>query len=351
MKKFRLLVLALVPMLALSLSACMVDPDGEGYDIVGGVWEIENEDGLKAFAKEVATDNTIDGKLVNNIVLTSNWDPIPTYAGTFDGNGHRISNLTINQPTFSNQGLFSVINTGGVVQDLRINSVNITANETSGALVGTNRGRIINVEFYDINITGVAELGGLVGENQNFIAASFGARVSLIATGGGAAIGGVAGINRTLSGSTKATIIASYVNDVELYLQNTTNSYGGGIVGLNSASNIISTYAYNVSALNGNTSTIGGIVGYGENTDNLDENYFYTDESFAMFGTADFGSGVGSDANANEVTSVLLLNNSVPNMNNAIDGYVRLVGPEFGFKYEVLRSPNNASVIPPLVAN
>ena len=58
-----------------------------------------------------------DYVLSNDIDLSGypNWEPIGTLAnpftGTFNGNGHTISNLTINRPAQDNVGLFGVINT------------------------------------------------------------------------------------------------------------------------------------------------------------------------------------------------------------------------------------------------
>ena len=100
------------------------------------------------------------------------------FTGVFDGQGQTIANLTIapNNSTTHNVGLFGVIGAGGVVRDLNLANVNVTANpgvtfQTVGTLAGTNLGTVSGVTA-DGTVNGGtatdAALGGLVGANGGF---------------------------------------------------------------------------------------------------------------------------------------------------------------------------------------
>ena len=49
-----------------------------------------------------------------------NFDAEGGYRGKFDGNGHTISNLTINRPEAEYQGLFGCLGHGAIVRNLNI---------------------------------------------------------------------------------------------------------------------------------------------------------------------------------------------------------------------------------------
>ena len=102
--------------------------------------------------------SNLDGDYVlnNDIDLSSiaNWQPIGTIAnpftGTLDGNGHTISNLTINRPTEDNIGLFGVINTAKskhapgansvlanpIIKNLMFTNASVTGRDYVGVLAG-----------------------------------------------------------------------------------------------------------------------------------------------------------------------------------------------------------------------
>src|SRR6056297_2324496 len=66
----------------------------------------------------------------------SKWNK--QFQGTFDGNGYKISNLYINRPNDSHQGLFGGIrsNSGFFVKNLGLENCNITGEERTGGIVG-----------------------------------------------------------------------------------------------------------------------------------------------------------------------------------------------------------------------
>jgi len=112
-------------------------------------------------------------RLVENINLEgAQWTPIPAFDGTFDGNGHTISNFTINSNN-SNVGFFtSVIVSGGnigTVKNLGLKGISITGNVSSvGGIAGRNTGIIENC-FVEGNISGNKDVGGIVGANTGTV--------------------------------------------------------------------------------------------------------------------------------------------------------------------------------------
>lgn len=87
--------------------------------------------------------------------------------GTFDGKGHTISNLTINQPGVDRVGLFRDID-GGTVRNLTLANIAVTGLGDAGSLAGSSDGAdIYNVHVTSGTVTGAGDdsdtIGGLVG--------------------------------------------------------------------------------------------------------------------------------------------------------------------------------------------
>lgn len=121
---------------------------------------------LKALArmvnsgKDSMTGKTImlgaDIRLNNDAVPTSGnqWTPIGTnskrFAGTFDGQGHTISGLYINN-SLQDQGLFGYIDKSAIVQNLIVTGSVTTGGDSTGGIVGKsprNSGTVRNCGFY-----------------------------------------------------------------------------------------------------------------------------------------------------------------------------------------------------------
>ncbi len=98
------------------------------------------------------------------------WTPIGSskhaFAGTFDGQGHTISNLAIDAPALEYAGLFGCLNAPGVLQNIVLENVKITALAQVGALAGSAyTGTVKNCTVQgSIEITGNYKVGGLAGE-------------------------------------------------------------------------------------------------------------------------------------------------------------------------------------------
>jgi len=97
---------------------------------------------------------------------------IPYLAGEFDGNGHRISNLTFDFDFVSNVGLFGYLRYDGRVTRLGVENASITGSGSVGGLVGLNQGTVS--DSYSIGIvTGHKFVGGMVGLNRGTASSSY----------------------------------------------------------------------------------------------------------------------------------------------------------------------------------
>ncbi len=99
--------------------------------------------------------------------------PIPTFGGTFDGNGHSITGLEISAKV-SQAGLFGVVQEGAVIKNINVSgSVHPSGKINAvGGIVGENYGKLTNCSFTgtvsgEQNVGGIAGLNGYSGEVQN----------------------------------------------------------------------------------------------------------------------------------------------------------------------------------------
>jgi len=175
------------------------------------------------------------------------------FAGTFDGNGKKISNLG------GTQGLFEdVRGEHAHIKDLGLIDPNIDAGIVSpggiGSLAGTSRyGTIINCYAQGGSVSGGVVIGGLVGDNSSSIANCH----SSASVSGAFAIGGLVGRNSSgtiTSCYAKGSVSISHVG-------------AGGLVGRNNAGTIENCYSTgNVQEpTTGNVegpNDVGGLVGH-----------------------------------------------------------------------------------------
>lgn len=158
-------------------------------------------------------------------------DDVTPFSGTFDGNGYSISGLFINQGLLDFNGLFSEIDSTGVVRHLGIEDVNITGMMTVGAIAGANSGTIENC-YSTGNISGHGTLGGLIGINLGLILSSYS---NGIVEAYGEFAGGLVGSNwyGTIENSySTATVSALFVAGGLSHMNSgtITNSYATGRV-------------------------------------------------------------------------------------------------------------------------
>ena len=177
------------------------------------------------------------------------------FTGTLDGDGHTVSNLFIDYSTVVSQtgpagfpvdgyaGLFGVIGAGGVVQDINLANVNVTAADRmfAGALAGSNRGDVDHATSSGVVAAGATDLstttpvtyagaGGLLG-NIGLGGALSNSSSSATVTGGGG--GGIAGglAGALVSGGSISNSFATGNVSVAASTSTTVDGEAGGLVG------------------------------------------------------------------------------------------------------------------------
>ena len=141
-----------------------------------GNYTIYTSKGLKAVADLINAGNLdINVKLDRDIDLTGvDWKRIEgSYQGTFDGQGHRITGLSIENPP-SNIALFKSIGEGGTVKNLQLVDVNFNGGIYScGGIAVDNYGTITacSVTGTLSSPEGSGSSGGIVSTNNKTITA------------------------------------------------------------------------------------------------------------------------------------------------------------------------------------
>jgi hypothetical protein len=230
-----------------SITANFALPIWDWYDLdairdnLGGSYILMNDlDSTTAGYAELAC-KTANGR--------KGWQPIGTtaendkFAGSFDGQGHKIYDLFINRPDESNVGLFGVVGGGGVIENVGLINVTVTGYSVVGGLAGQNEGPVSN-SYSSGRVTGNSYVGGLAGHNSGNVSNSYSTgRVT-----GGWSVGGLAGQN-------EGPVSNSYSTG-----RVTGNSYVGGLAGHNSG-NVSNSYS--TGRVTGN-SYVGGLAGENE---------------------------------------------------------------------------------------
>ena len=256
-----------------------------------GSYAVYTANGLKEWAKAAQSDLSLNCTLTADIDLKGkDWTPIGSgfssntgYQGTFDGQGHSITGLTINKSTM-NVGLFASIAEGGTVKNLTLDDVNITASSSNvGAIAGENRGIIENCSVSgSVTSSSMSSdcVGGIVGLNNGTITGctvegSVKAKDADIVGGivgchyDGSSItdchssATVEGLSRVggIAGKSNASITAcSSTGDVTATKNSLDYSWAGGVVGeFTGRSQLIACYA--TGNVKGDAKYVGGVVG------------------------------------------------------------------------------------------
>ena len=110
---------------------------------------IKTAEDLAELSRNCTLDTWSQGKTVileNDLDLHGiDFTPIPTFSGTFQGNGHTISGLTLTG-SGNVRGLFRYIQNGATVQDLTVmGTIHPNGHQDElGLLAGSNAGRLLN---------------------------------------------------------------------------------------------------------------------------------------------------------------------------------------------------------------
>lgn len=187
----KFLALLLAGVLALSLASPALAAEG------GDTIHLRTAEDLTEFSKNCTLDRWSQGKTVyleaDLDLKGSDFTPIPTFGGTFEGQGHTISGLSITG-SGNVRGLFRYIQPSGQVHDLTVEGdVDPSGRQnTLGGLAGNNQGLLSGCSFQG-TVTGRDSIGGLVGINEaqgQIINCSFSGSAS-----GEHYVGGIAGQN------------------------------------------------------------------------------------------------------------------------------------------------------------
>lgn len=209
-----------------------------GYtEVSEGYYTVDNEKGLRNLAKLVNSNGgktLINITLTGDITLTGEWTPIGNYenryTGTFDGNGHTITGLTVNQKERGNVGLIGYLGSGGKVQNLTLENVNLNGNLYVGGVVGYSNNGTVTACTASGSINGKEYVGGIVGSNYlGTVTACYNTSSTV---NGSYLVGGVVGQNN------KGIVTACYNASGSIYGESTV----GGVVGDNYTSTVTACY-------------------------------------------------------------------------------------------------------------
>ena len=186
-----IMLISLLPVTALAgetaWDGTTVDTSWHDDNTSAAEFTISDSADLAGLAKLVNAGNNFSGKTIKlgaDIDLGGKeWTPIGNstnkFEGVFDGDEHTITNLYVNKPNSTHQGLFGYIKGTGytncLVTDLNLTNVNVTGFNYTGGLSG----QAYTCGFKNVtvsgNVIGGRYVGGLVGhvytqfEGCNFV--------------------------------------------------------------------------------------------------------------------------------------------------------------------------------------
>ena len=249
----------------------------KGYTIdENGTYIVYSEEGLRAWAGSLWSNPSLSIILTADITLTppadggSNWNPINTYQGTFDGGGHTISGLVI-KGNSTRLGFFQFLKSA-TVKNLTLENVQIT-NDFSwdgmsyvGGVAGENEGSVIENCFVSGSV-----IGNAIGKWSKSCVGGVAGRISNAGTVYFDAIG--CGTSATVKGHNRVGGVAGEVildnvascyatGSVTLESKVTDDTYIGGVVGYCYDSFISGCYATgSVTGSGSSTIYVGGVLG------------------------------------------------------------------------------------------
>lgn len=218
------------------------------------VWHIYNAEGLKAWGDKKVGNPTMkcSAVLENDIVMPapeagkSNWTPVPSYYGTFDGKGHTISGLVIRGST-SDQGFFAFIKGDqeetGEVKNLTLKDVTIVSEASFvGAIAGGCAGRINGCRVIGGTVKGSSCVGGLVGQYNREVGGQYSTEDDIYACSAQCAVEGYASVGGLIGNAASGKLKGCWA-DCALQVDPEYSDEIGGLAG-GMGSNFIITYSY-----------------------------------------------------------------------------------------------------------
>ena len=255
-KKLLSLLLVLSLLLALPVTALAAEGDEK-------IISVSSAEDLLTLSESCKLDTWSEGVTVEleaDVSLEGvAFSPIASFGGTFHGNGHTISGLSLSEG-LSLAGLFQRVQKDALIEDLNVSGTVKASStcEAAGGLAGRNAGTIDNCTFSG-NIAGSSTTGGLVGQNtaDGLIRNSS----SNGAVTGTKMTGGVAGENRgKIVSCTNGAYVNTVSGDQALSLENINLDFSLDMTKLTSGGALLSSF------------DTGGIAGYNAGTIRGSEN-------------------------------------------------------------------------------
>ena len=291
-------------------------------------YKIATADDLKAFRDKVNGGNTSAcAVLTADITLdkSENWAPIGTrskkYVGTFDGGGHTISGLNVNETGSNEAGLFgdtAQSNTSPVIRNLTIaDSSFVTAGGYAGAVAGYGGGVYENCHTNaDVIVQGKKYAGGIIGD---FKGSGITAEISMKQCSNRATVkevGGFGGYAGGLIGQAEHPLkLEACFNAGEISSKPGSQvAHAGGLVGATSYATAVNNVynVGNVSVTSG--SNVAGFVGNSLKELTITNAYQYGN---ITAGSADGAAAVGVAAGAVTLKNVYKTGSLVDKLNGA----------------------------------
>lgn len=283
------------------VEAPFVDGDGSAQE----PYVIETPEQLNAVRNYLDANFVLESDIdLSGYAAGSGWEPIGAlgkpFTGTFDGNGHIITGLTI-RSTNQDFGLFGNVGGSAEIRNVGVEGANVEGHTNIGILIGfmqsgiaenvyatgfvTNNasgmytggliGRVgtdasVHQSYADAIVNGFRDTGGLVGTNEGTITQSY-ALGSI--TSNASELGGLAGSNSgTISKSYARVTITGGSNNI------------GGLVGTNWG-HVEESYA--AGGMNSGGGNQGGLIGAMSGSGNVTSSYYDQD----VTGQDDAGKG------------------------------------------------------------
>ena len=253
-KKLLSLLLVLSLLLALPMTAAEEDEKTVSISTAEDLMALSESCKLDTWSEGVTVELEADVSLEGVA-----FSPIASFGGTFHGNGHTISGLSLSEG-LSLAGLFQRVQKDARIEDLNVSGTVKASStcEAAGGLAGRNAGTIENCSFSG-NVAGSSTTGGLVGQNMadGLIRNSS----SNGAVTGTKMTGGVAGENRgKIVSCTNGVYVNTVSGDQALSLENINLDFSLDMTKLTSGGALLSSF------------DTGGIAGYNAGTIRGSEN-------------------------------------------------------------------------------
>ena len=225
------------------------------------------------------------------VTLTPVGNSTTQFTGIFDGNGHIIRNVVINQPSSDCVGLFGYLGRYGLssarrIRNLSVENVNITGGIYVGGLVGFSfYGTISNCYSAGSVVTSSSDAyaGGLAGCSRDGKISNCYSASSVVASSSAAYAGGLVGyVDDSRISDCYST------GDVNAIF---TSNYAGGLVGYTSSESRFSD-CYSTSVVIAPASHAGGLIGLNSSSSGISNCFWDTETSGLGVGIAS-GSSTG----------------------------------------------------------